>query len=75
MIAQRIPDVAGALHARTLEGRFRPLRDCLLPGLVVPDDGSRDASIAIDLGFHANDRSVLREFGVTDRPRGGIQAG
>ncbi|MFD5915311.1 DEAD/DEAH box helicase [Kitasatospora sp. NPDC058201] len=56
------------LHVRTVDGRFRPMRGCLLPGPVVPDDGSRDRSIAVDTDFHAGDRSVFRDLGLSDRP-------
>ncbi|WP_033355259.1 DEAD/DEAH box helicase [Kitasatospora aureofaciens] len=59
------------LHVRTLDGRFRPMRDCLLPGPVVPGDSSRDASIAVDLGFHDSDKPVFRDLGLRDRPTPG----
>ncbi|CAH0230101.1 DEAD/DEAH box helicase [Rhodococcoides fascians] len=67
-VAERVPDIPTTLHARTLSGHFRPLHACMLPGPVVPADGSRDVNLAIDMEFHANDRSILREFGVADRP-------
>ncbi|WP_137876450.1 DEAD/DEAH box helicase [Rhodococcus sp. Q] len=70
-IAERVPDIATTLHARTLGGHFRPLHACMLPGPVVPADGSRDVDLAVDMEFHANDRSILREFGVADRPTTG----
>ncbi|WP_079406465.1 DEAD/DEAH box helicase [Streptomyces sp. 3211] len=63
------------LHVRTVDGRYRPMRDCLLPGPVVPADGSRDASIAVDLGFHEGDRPVFRDLGLTDRPTVGHRPG
>ncbi len=67
-IRSRVADPTATLHARTLAGRFVPLKACMLPGPVVPADGSRDGHLAIDMSFHANDRSILRSLGVTDRP-------
>lgn len=72
-ITARVTDVSTTLHARTLAGKFEPLHACMLPGPVVPADGSRDAEIVIDMEFHANDRSILREFGVADRPMTGFK--
>ncbi|WP_410603313.1 DEAD/DEAH box helicase [Amycolatopsis sp. lyj-90] len=64
-----IDDVAGSLFVRTVSGSFRPLGNCLLPGAVVPGDGSRDEGIAVDVTFHSPDRQVLRELGLSDRAR------
>ncbi|MFD3591473.1 DEAD/DEAH box helicase [Nocardia sp. NPDC058640] len=70
-IRKRVDDVGVVLHARNMEGRFSPIRGLLLPGRIVPGDGSRDAALTVDMSFHANDQSILREFGVTDRPGSG----
>ncbi|SFD62748.1 DEAD/DEAH box helicase [Streptomyces aidingensis] len=67
-VRKSVPDPAGTLHVKTVSGQFRPMNECLLPGPVVPDDGSRDAMIAVDLGFHTDDRPVLAELGLRDRP-------
>lgn len=67
-IRERVPHLESTLCVKTVAGSFRPLMACMLPGPVVPADGSRDAQIAIDIDFHANDRSILRSFGVSDRP-------
>ncbi|GAA4912174.1 hypothetical protein GCM10023405_38390 [Streptomonospora salina] len=56
------------LRVRTVDGEFRPLRECLAPGPVVPDDGSRDADIAVDMRFHGPDRTLLTRLGLIDRP-------
>jgi superfamily II DNA or RNA helicase len=64
----RAPQPLGTLFVRTLDGAFHRMSDCLLPGAVVPADGSRDDSIAVDLGFHADDTDVLREFGLRPAP-------
>lgn len=60
--------VRGAIKVRTVSGAMRPIRDCLLPGAVVPADGSRDADIAVDIGYHEPDREVLLGLGMLDRP-------
>ncbi|MHB9861463.1 DEAD/DEAH box helicase [Streptomyces sp. YIM S03343] len=70
-IRAKSPNPLGVLQVRTVDGRFRPMRDCLLPGPVVPGDGSRDRSIAVDLEFHAADQPVFRDLGLHDRPTSG----
>lgn len=67
-VRDRVGNISTTIHARTVAGAFVPLHVCMLPGPVIPGDGSRDAQLAVDMEFHANDRSILREFGVTDRP-------
>ncbi|WP_329376881.1 DEAD/DEAH box helicase [Streptomyces sp. NBC_01351] len=74
-IRVKVPKYTETLRVRTLDGRYRPMRDCLLPGPVVPADGSRDASIAVDLGFHEGDRPVFRDLGLGDRPTVGHRPG
>ncbi|MCX0244024.1 DEAD/DEAH box helicase [Streptomyces drozdowiczii] len=70
-VTARVPDPSGTLFVRTVDGRFHRMRNCLLPGPVVPGDGSRDASVAVDPSFHSDDLLVLREFGMRDRPTHG----
>ncbi|MEW1890947.1 DEAD/DEAH box helicase [Streptomyces sp. NPDC085659] len=70
-VTARVPDPLGALSVRTVDGRFHRMRECLLPGPVVPGDGSRDASVAVDPAFHSDDLRTLREFGMRDRPTHG----
>ena len=72
-IRQKVPQILDTLRVRTIDGRFRPMRDCLMPGPVVPADGSRDASIAVDLSVHDGDKDVLRELGLADRPGTGVR--
>ena len=59
------------VEVQTLAEAWRPIRDTLLPGPVVPDDGSRDDRIAVDLTFHAEDSGLLRKLGATEKPTGG----
>ena len=59
------------LRVRTLAGRWCSLFGVLLPGAVVPEDGSRDRAVAIDIKFHQEDLPLLRELGVVDAPRPG----
>ena len=59
---------------RVTTGGWRPLPETLLPGPVVPEDGSRDASVTIDVHFHHEDLDLLKELGATDVPRNGCKA-
>ncbi|WP_030251805.1 sacsin N-terminal ATP-binding-like domain-containing protein [Streptomyces violens] len=68
-IRAKVPHMEETLRVRTIAGAFRPLKECLLPGMVVPANGSRDAEMAVDMSFH--DASVLRELGMKDRPTRG----
>lgn len=61
-------DIAKEIRVRTVRGDFRRICDCLLPGKVVPGDGSRDAHIAVDLEFHDPDRLLLRDLGLREGP-------
>ncbi|MGW0668085.1 DEAD/DEAH box helicase [Streptomyces sp. NPDC002746] len=70
-VTARVADPMGTLFVRTVDERFHRMRECLLPGPVVPGDRSRDTSVAVDLSFHSDDVLVLREFGMRDRPTHG----
>lgn len=67
-IISRRPWNAAPIHVRTVAGTFAPLENVLLPGRVVPDDGSRDASIAVDTTFHEAELAHLRALGLSDGP-------
>jgi superfamily II DNA or RNA helicase len=70
-IREKVQNPSVTLQVRTVAGAFRPLKNCLLPGPVVPHDGSRDAALTVDIRFHTDDLAVLRELGMTDRPTKG----
>ncbi len=57
------------LRVRTRAGNWRPLHSVLLPGDIVPGDGSRDNDATVDTHFHEPDLELLRDLGVTDAPR------
>ena len=59
------------LRVRTLADEWRPLYSVLLPGNIVPGDGSRDGEATVDTHFHEPDDRLLRALGVTEAPRGG----
>lgn len=59
------------LRVRTLAGTWRSPYAVLLPGAIVPGDGSRDAGAAVDVHFHAQDEEILTAVGVTDLPAAG----
>ena len=60
-----------SLFVRTVDEEWRSLFKVLLPGHVVPEDGSRDASVTLDVQFHRDELSLLRQLGATDTPRNG----
>lgn len=61
-------DLAKVVKVRVLSGDFRLAMRCLLPGPVVPSDGSRDKHITVDIRFHIDDLSLLNGIGIVDRP-------
>ncbi|MEO3807959.1 DEAD/DEAH box helicase [Sphaerisporangium sp. B11E5] len=61
-------DTVKELKVKVLLGNFRRIRDCLLPGRVVPEDGSRDKNITVDMQFHRYDRVYLTELGLLEGP-------
>ena len=70
-----VDDAASILKERehrlrlfTVAGKWQPLDSVLLPGEIVPDDGSRDANVAVDIMFHDADTGLLRRVGVSNRP-------
>ncbi|KNE82134.1 MULTISPECIES: DEAD/DEAH box helicase [Streptomyces] len=67
-ILNGVPDYKRTLKVRCADGAFRPMRDCLLAGRVVPADGSRDPSVLVNPEFHRTDLVVLRDLRMTDAP-------
>ncbi len=59
------------LRVRTRAGDWRPLHSVLMPGDIVPGDGTRDDGATVDLTFHAADAELLSKLGVTDLPEDG----
>ena len=57
------------LRVRTLAGEWRPRYSVLLPGNVVPGDGSRDGEATVDTHLHEPDDRLLRTLGVTELPQ------
>ncbi|MER8017705.1 DEAD/DEAH box helicase [Streptomyces griseoluteus] len=70
-VLERVPDPRETLRVRTADGRFRPVRDCMLPGAVV--DADRDPSIAVDRKFHCDDLSFFPEIGLRERPSASVR--
>ncbi|MFG2477156.1 DEAD/DEAH box helicase [Streptomyces fagopyri] len=65
-VLQQVPTARETLRVRTADGKFRPVRDCMLPGAVV--DAGRDPGIAVDVRFHSDDLAFFREIGLRERP-------
>ena len=59
------------LHVLVRAGDYRELEDVLLPGPIVPADGSRDGDVTIDTEFHEPDMAVLRQLGAAEAPAEG----
>ena len=59
------------LYVRTVDGRWSPFLDTLLPGPVVPHDGGRDSNLCVDVLYHEDDLSLLEQMGATASPREG----
>ena len=59
----------GNAHVRTLARRAERVGTVLLPGVIVPADGSRDAALTIDTSFHAQDLPLLRSLGAVSEPQ------
>ncbi|MGW7221889.1 sacsin N-terminal ATP-binding-like domain-containing protein [Streptomyces sp. NPDC054826] len=70
-VLERVPDPRTTLRVRTADKRFRPVADCMLPGVVV--DAERDPSIAVDMTFHSDDVPFFSSIGLQERPAGGAQ--
>ncbi|MCU1614239.1 MAG: putative ATP-dependent helicase, partial [Frankiales bacterium] len=79
-LVRRVPteDVTRALSSgfgpgltpiRTMAAKPAAIGECLLPGTIVPSDGSRDADLTIDMRFHAEDHQVLSRLGAVAGPR------
>lgn len=60
------------VSVRTIAGPFRSLSQALLPGRIVPADGTRDADLAVDVGFHREELDVLRALGAEQAPTAGF---
>jgi superfamily II DNA or RNA helicase len=56
---------------RTLSGHYQTLSRTLLPGSVVPHDGSRDPEVTVDVEFHASDLEIIRLMGGGQAPADG----
>ncbi|MEV5957368.1 DEAD/DEAH box helicase [Streptomyces sp. NPDC051987] len=70
-VLERVPAPRSTLRVRTADKRFRPVEDCMLPGVVV--DAKRDPSIAVDMTFHSDDTPFFSQVGLRERPSGGVQ--
>ena len=60
-----------SLLVHTVSGLWRSLFNALLPGPIVPLDGSRDGDSAIDTHFHEPDLPLLHELGAVEAPHAG----
>ncbi len=56
------------LRVRTQARTWQPLHSVLLPGDIVPGDGSRDEEVTVDTGFHEQDEEFLGVLGIVSAP-------
>ena len=56
------------VSVRSLSGKWRLPFAVLLPGRIVPDDGSRDADVTIDTQFHKENLLLFKELSIRDSP-------
>ena len=56
------------LRLRTVSGEWRPVSNVLMPGVVVPADGTRDSRAIVDLDYHREDGMFFQRVGLSDRP-------
>lgn len=62
-------DFRRTVRVRTLTGTWSPACEVLLPGAIVPPDGSRDSDVAVDMGFHGADERLLKWLDVGEGAR------
>lgn len=67
-IVGRRPPGTPQVQVKNLSGLFVPLNEVLLPGRVVPEDGSRDAGVTVDVRYHADNLELLKALGLADGP-------
>ncbi|MFE7540236.1 sacsin N-terminal ATP-binding-like domain-containing protein [Streptomyces platensis] len=70
-VLETVPTPRSTLRVRTVDGRFRPVENCMLPGVVA--DAKRDPSIAVDTAFHSDDTPFFSQVGLRERPSGGVR--
>ncbi|WP_031011634.1 DEAD/DEAH box helicase [Streptomyces sp. NRRL F-5727] len=70
-VLEKVPRARETLHVRTADRRFRPVRDCMLPGAVVTAE--RDPAVAVDVRFHSDDLSFFPDLGLRERPSAAVR--
>ncbi|UYQ62309.1 sacsin N-terminal ATP-binding-like domain-containing protein [Streptomyces peucetius] len=70
-VVERVRTPRETLRVRTADGKWRPIRDCILPGPVVT--GDRDPSVAVDITFHSDDTTFFSLVGLRERPVTGVR--
>ena len=59
IVRRALPRLWEVIRVRALSGEWRPPRAVLLPGDIVPGDGSRDNGATLDIEFHREDLDLL----------------
>ncbi|OBF21622.1 hypothetical protein A5725_13600 [Mycobacterium kubicae] len=63
---------AGNTPVLSMAGLPEKIANVLLPGTIVPPDGSRDLVLTLDVRFHTADRELLHALGATGEPPKGL---
>ena len=58
----------GRLRVKARSGTWKPTHSVLMPGDIVPGDGSRDDDATVDKVFHRRDTALLTELGIRGAP-------
>ena len=57
------------VHAKAMDGTFRPVLELLMPGPIVSPDRGEDAEACLDATFHSEDIELLQNLGLLSAPR------
>jgi hypothetical protein len=57
------------VHAKAMDGSFRPVFELLMPGPIANPDRGEDSAVCLDATFHAEDVELLQNLGLLAAPR------
>ncbi len=68
-IMDNLPDGNDTVvRVRTVAKTWEEVPCVLLPGPIVPSDGTRDAKVAVDMEYHARDKKLLERLNAVRQP-------
>ena len=69
VIAEHTESQHDGIRVLTRSGKWAAPHSVLLPGAIVPGDGSRDNEATVDMDFHEPDKKLLKALGVVAAPQ------